>query len=325
MKRAALLLLALAVPAAAQDAKPLREAQQAPLGPTPLDRAKESVETLARFVPPTSKLVPTTKGKVRLAIVLVELADCPRPKYERQAWQDMLFTKGFAKDADGRAVHGSVRDYYHDQSAGKLDVTGTVFDWVTIPAKRKDIESQGWYAPLAKRSVLNAALDRLLAREGKNALDAYDGLGFLVAGDSSAKWGTVLWPHSSMVFHGGKVWRYYLSDAASGEFPTIGVHAHEIGHVLGLPDEYGVQGGGSGIYCLMAVGNAGGSHHFLQHDAPVTSPREALEKEVQKQVGELRGNIEKFLKPLSPRASEASREGDDQDPVPPGSELFCLA
>lgn len=338
MKRA-LLLGALAVlttaPAVAQDAKPLREARTVPLGPTPLEQAKAPLEALTHLLPPTAKLIPRTRGTVRLAVLLVELADTKRPRWERQSYEDMLFSKGqFTRDPDGQPVHGSVRDYYLEQSARSLDVTGKVFDWVSVPANRKDLETKKQYLPGAKRGVIDAALDRLLAREGPQALDAYDGLGFLVAGDSSVAWGTVLWPHSSVVLHRGKAWRYYLSDAGGSEqggaapgrpvFPTIGVHAHEIGHVLGLPDEYGLQGGGSGIYCLMAVGNNGGATHFVDPRTPTTSPWDALQKEVKEKTGELRGQIEKLLRPGAPLAPLApSRDREDNEDHE-RSELFCL-
>ncbi len=44
----------------------------------------------------------------------------------------------------------------------------------------------------------------------------------------------------------------------SGPYPpTVGVYAHEYGHVLGLPDEYGYgyEPEGVGIYSLMAAGS----------------------------------------------------------------------
>lgn len=318
-KSLALLLLALA-PALAQDAKdadapkPARDAKTVALAPLPIERALARVETLARDLPATRKLFPPRKGTMKLAILLVELADCPRPAWGKQAWQEMLFSKeSYTRDADGQPAFGSVHDYYREQSGGQLDLEGKVFDWVSIPVKRSELERSQWFSIAAKRSLLNAAVDRLLAREGAGALDAYDALGFIVSGPSAEKYGTVLWPHSDAFVHGSRVWRYYLMHAGTQRFESIGVHAHEIGHVLGLPDEYGVgHHAGSGIYCLMAIGNAGGWDDWVNASAPPVAPRDAFLDFARGQLHELVDRLFKRGAAPLPLRNES------------GTELFCL-
>jgi immune inhibitor A peptidase M6 len=46
---------------------------------------------------------------------------------------------------------------------------------------------------------------------------------------------------------------------AAGDGTAIGVHCHEFGHLLGLPDAYGAgHVTGCGDFCLMAIGHRGG-------------------------------------------------------------------
>src|SRR5436309_13448369 len=95
--------------AAAQEVTAARDARTVPLAATPMERLRGSLEDAARRLPLTAKLVPPTRGKVKLAVVLVELADCPRPSWKREAWQDMLFSNGqWKRDPDGHEAFGSV-------------------------------------------------------------------------------------------------------------------------------------------------------------------------------------------------------------------------
>lgn len=62
------------------------------------------------------------------------------------------------------------------------------------------------------------------------------------------------WPHE------GTVDRipYYVGWPDSGEGETVGVHAHELGHVAGLEDEYLHQPEREGAWCLMSRGYGAG-------------------------------------------------------------------
>jgi hypothetical protein len=75
------------------------------------------------------------------------------------------------------------------------------------------------------------------------------------------------WPHE------GSVERipYYVAWPDSGKGETLGVHAHELGHVVGLEDEYLHQPEREGIWCLMSRGYGGGDPPG--HDpAPLCAP-----------------------------------------------------
>lgn len=71
--------------------------------------------------------VPTQRisGKAHVVVLLLEFPDRPRT-YDRGHYVDLFFSKD---------IHptGSVRDYFVEVSNGKVDVVGTVHDWLTMP------------------------------------------------------------------------------------------------------------------------------------------------------------------------------------------------
>jgi M6 family metalloprotease-like protein len=107
---------------------------------------------------------------------------------------------------------------------------------------------------------------------------------FVVFAGTGAEWsgtGELIWSHSwslddgtgltdaDLTFDGVKVNNYAVmpevggnltgyAGTATGPFPpTVGVFAHEYGHVLGLPDQYdyGYESDGTDVYSLMAGGS----------------------------------------------------------------------
>jgi M6 family metalloprotease-like protein len=83
------------------------------------------------------------------------------------------------------------------------------------------------------------------------SLDAGTGLDGYVAD------GVTLNNYAMMPEVGGDLTNY-IGRGVTGPFPpTVGVYAHEYGHVLGLPDQYdyGYESEGTGIYSLMAGGS----------------------------------------------------------------------
>ena len=74
-----------------------------------------------------------------------------------------------ATSVTGQKVHGSLNDYYQEQSFEKLKVEGKVFECVTVSKKRSEY-AQANTGP-GKTALLGEALDKLLARDGKDALE----------------------------------------------------------------------------------------------------------------------------------------------------------
>ncbi len=205
------------------------------------------------------------KPKFRLAIVCVEYPDVKHnPKITKEAWHEQLFTHAWTAktNATGQPVFGSMYDYYYEQSYHNFEVEGKVFDWVEVSKKRAD------YATGNRTALLTESLDKLVARDGKEALKDFDGVFFLYAGARyPAARGSLYWAHRSSVSHAGKRWPYFICDEGGPRMQNISVFCHEFGHMLGLPDLYarpenpGMEG--AGVWCAMSQQQGRGKpQHF---------------------------------------------------------------
>ncbi len=207
-----------------------------------------------------------TKPAYRLAIICVEYPDTKHnEKIPVKAWEDSMFSKGtYTKTSvTGQTAYGSMYDYYLEQSYGALKIEGKAFEYVEVSKKRSE------YATGDRAALLTEAIDKLLARDGKDALKDFDGVFYIYAGESyrPAVRGGLYWPHRSSVNHNGKRWPYFICPEGAAKMTNISVFCHEFGHMLGLPDLYarpenpGMEG--VGVWCAMAnqVGN-GRPQHF---------------------------------------------------------------
>jgi M6 family metalloprotease-like protein len=199
------------------------------------------------------------KDVYRLAVVCIEYPDVKHnPKIPPQAWADAFFSRGTYTNtsATGQTVHGSMNDYYLEQSHGALRVEGKVFDYVEVSKNRTE------YAQGNRYALLTEALDKLLERDGKDALKDFDGLCFLYAGGRVATArGGLYWPHRSNVSHQGKRWPYFICQEGGERMGNISVFCHEFGHLLGLPDLYArpENPGSEGVSAWCAMSNQAGA------------------------------------------------------------------
>jgi len=210
------------------------------------------------------------KDLYRVAVIPVEYPDVKHnPKISLQDWEEAYFSRGrYSKkpNATGQTVYGSLNDYYQEQSYGQLRVEGRVFDWVEVSKKRAD------YGPALaqneKSVFLTEALDRLLAREGADAIRDFDGVFFLYAGDRvQTSRGGLYWPHRGNVSYKGRRIAYFIVQEGGARMGSISVTAHEFGHLLGLPDLYARPENpgseGLGVWCAMSNENGNGRpQHF---------------------------------------------------------------
>jgi M6 family metalloprotease-like protein len=206
-----------------------------------------------------------TKPTFRLALIGVEYPDVKHnPKITKEAWDEAMFSHGSSTktNATGQPIFGSMHDYYFEQSYGTFKIEGKVFGWVEVSKKRAD------YATGNRTALLTEALDKLVAREGKEALKDFDGVFFLYAGARfPAARGSLYWAHRSNVSHAGKRWPYFIVDEGGPRMQNISVFCHEFGHMLGLPDLYarpenpGMEG--VGVWCAMSQQQGRGKpQHF---------------------------------------------------------------
>ena len=205
-----------------------------------------------------------TKPTFRLAIVCVEYPDVKHnEKISREAWADSLFSEGTYKDksATGQSVSSSIpKDYFLEQSYGYFKVEGKVFDWIEVSKKREA------YATGNRMALLTEALDKILERDGSEALKDFDGVFFVYAGGRyPAPRGSLYWPHRASVSHKGKRWPYFIVQEGGPQMTGISVLCHEFGHMLGLPDLYarpenpGMEG--LGTWCCMSQQTRNPQHY----------------------------------------------------------------
>jgi M6 family metalloprotease-like protein len=207
------------------------------------------------------------KDVYRLAAIPIEFPDAEHnPKITAGEWEKAIFSRKTYTDtsATGQRVFGSLNDYYHELSCGKFRVEGKAFKPVKAGRNRTD------YSTDRNRSgLLTETLDKLLERDGKDALKDIDGIVFIYSGGrvSGANRGSLFWPHRANVSHQNKRWPYFIVPEGGERMANISVMCHEFGHMLGLPDLYARPENpgseGVGAWCAMSnqVGN-GRPQHF---------------------------------------------------------------
>ncbi len=188
---------------------------------------------------------------------------------------------------------GSVRDYFFDQSLGKLTYTQNVTQIITLPKARNFYNFTDYPA----NKVLRGDASRVLITDAVAVLKS-SGFDFtnlttdadgnavatnvFFAGPDSGVFANGLWPQQwslatpISVGTGAKtvfINEFQITNAENSS-PTIGTFCHENGHlILGYPDLYAQVGEGVGEHCLMGAGN------YLD-DGKTPSPLNAYFKDI---------------------------------------------
>ncbi len=213
---------------------------------------------------------PWKKPAFRLAVVCVEFPDVKHnAKVPTREWEEVFFSRNVyvgKESATGQAVHGSLNDYFREQSGGALTVEGKVFDWVEVGKKRADY-SQG-SGTSNKTAMLVEALDKLTARAGKDALKDFDGFLFVYAGERvRTNAGALYYPHAGGLIFQSKRRPYLLGAEGGSRLTPVGGFAKEFGQLLGLPDlaarQENAGSEGLGAWCAMSAPlTTGRPQHF---------------------------------------------------------------
>jgi M6 family metalloprotease-like protein len=203
--------------------------------------------------------VPWTKPVFRLAVVGIEYPDVKHNgKAAAKDWDEAFFSRGsysHKDNATGQPVHGSLNDYFQEQSYGTLRITGKVFDWVEVGKKRSEyMQGSG---TSNKGVLLLEALDKLSARDGKDALKEFDGVLFLYAGDRiMTNRGALYYPHAGSLGFQSRRLPYVLAPEGGSRMAPVGTFVKEFGRVLGLPDlaarTENIGSEGLGPWCAMS-------------------------------------------------------------------------
>jgi len=196
---------------------------------------------------------------VSLGVILIEFPDerhksCrhDKPGYRMSAFENLFFSDG---TYSGRAtqcdydeneedqVFGSVNDFWQEVAYGQMSIIGDILNLdngAGYPV---------WYEADNCMDYYNTGSGNLYQEAWAAAEaagfdpDSYDILCILYAGDWDVQgYGNGLWPHAV-----GN--HYFMSETQTHDFLGsdeyfchIGVHCHEIGHLLGLPDKYDYPG-----------------------------------------------------------------------------------
>jgi immune inhibitor A len=173
----------------------------------------------------------------------------------------------------------SMHSFYKDISNGKLNVTGTVTEWIRAPQSyayyTAGASGTGSNHPHNTPGLLQDILTlycagNSLAPFDQNGDGFVDGLFLVHAGSGAeseadpAKRPDLIWSHKWTLKQpfsnsGVQAFAYFTAP----EDGRLGVFSHEFGHFLGLPDLYDTsyRSRGIGDWCLMAGGswNGGGN------------------------------------------------------------------
>jgi len=210
------------------------------------------------------------EGNVHLLVLLAAFADLPA-RIDPSRFHELLF-----------GPERSVRDYWREATGGRLDVTGEILGWMTLPGRQIDYSDRARGTGTYPRNAQKMAEDAVdvaiaggldLARFDADADGVVDAL-LVVHSGQGWEWAGATGPGSSSSdpdpdsinshkwitvkrdFAAGKprvvdyftcpelmLVRQGLAVGWSDSISTIGVYCHEFGHVLGLPDFYDTDTG----------------------------------------------------------------------------------
>lgn len=144
------------------------------------------------------------------------------------------------------SVLESVSGYFREQSNGVFDLSPRILPEVSTKTAHAELAS--WPVGGKREAAALAAFHKAAGGSDATAL-------FVVAGGPGER-DSSTWPHSGVLKQGGRQVSYVLVPEEVRGF-DVGALAHEIGHVLGLPDKYEEAETSAGDWCLMGTGYRG--------------------------------------------------------------------
>jgi M6 family metalloprotease-like protein len=203
-----------------------------------------------------------TVGNYAGLCILIEFPDIS-PTIDQGEVTDFCNKQGYV----GFGNNGSVRDYFSDNSRGKLTYTNAVTDYYTAEHDRSYYTDAAVSYGARARELIVEALDHLKSHGFDFSRLTSDSAGYIRAlnvfyvGPRVNNWAEGLWPHSWVLASdydagGGKKFRDYQI-TNMGSALTLRTFCHENGHMIcDFPDlyDYGGESAGVGNYCLMCHG-----------------------------------------------------------------------
>ncbi|UCC45609.1 MAG: M6 family metalloprotease domain-containing protein [Candidatus Zixiibacteriota bacterium] len=208
---------------------------------------------------------------IQICVILTEFTDWPASGQNYSAtpqeFQTLLFSN---RDID--PIHnptGSMTDFYLETSYGTLCVQGDIYGWYMMPETYAHYVGDDDGMGGGGRELAGDAVDAAEAA-GVNFApyangDLYvDGVIVIHAGPGAETGEYGIWSHRSSIttryYDGVRISSYTMNPEEYGMgISTMGVFAHEWGHILGLPDLYDINdaspGAGLGRWSMMAGGS----------------------------------------------------------------------
>jgi immune inhibitor A len=222
--------------------------------------------------------VSVTVDTLKPIVICVDFSDKPYT-YASGKFDTLLFSQGFA------LTTGSMRDFYLENSYGKLDLVGGVTGWYRMPHTYSYYVNHQWglgsyphnAQQLAEDAVDSANVHINFANYDHDGDGWVDALIIVHAGPGAEETGSLddIWSHKWAMHgvlnrDGVNLYEYNMDPekTKTGALVNMGVFAHEFGHNLGLPDLYDTDYSsyGLGYWSVMAQGswNNGGKSpaHF---------------------------------------------------------------
>ena len=215
------------------------------------------------------------KGQKKGLVILVEFTDV-KFTYDRSVFNDYFNKVGY----NDYGMHGSVHDYFYEQSYGQFDLTFDVVGPVSV-------NHNAYYYSVDNTRV--ASMVNILCEKVDDQVDFseydWDGDGtvdqvyVIYAGWGKAQGAeNTIWPHEWSVRGGGSQYTtkdgpmidtYGISCELMGNsganIDGIGTSCHEFSHCLGLPDFYDTSDNGSNfgmnVWSLMDYGCYNGDNN----------------------------------------------------------------
>ena len=211
------------------------------------------------LAPPQRQTVGTFVG----LCLLIDFSDSPAT-IGREEVERFCNQAGYS----GFGNHGSVLDFFHENSIGRCRYTNIVVPYYRALHPKTYYTDRTIPQPQRAYELMNEALAYHKSRGFDFSPLTVDSQGFVYAmnvyysGPVTNNWAEGLWPHSHhlgsavQLRPGMKAFDYQFT--AMGSELELGTFCHENGHMLcDYPDlyDYGYESSGVGGYCLMCAGN----------------------------------------------------------------------
>ncbi len=243
-----------------------REASGLPRGGTRWEERRAQARNAPRPVPGLAPAPPQrqTVGDYLGLVLLIDFPDVPGT-FTPSEVERYCNEPGYS----GFGNNGSVFDYFHEISSGKLRYRNRVTpSYYTARKPRSYYTNEDVDQPIRARELIREALTHW-KQQGfdfntltKDADDYVYAVNVFHAGPTINNWAEGLWPHC---FHLGTPFQlgpgmlaFDYQITSMGSELTLGTFCHENGHMIcDFPDlyDYGGESFGVGMYCLMCAGN----------------------------------------------------------------------